>query len=163
MEQSEKDKGNRTVTRMLISFMAVFVLLGCTSSISDRRSIAIIGTADLQGMMEPFVQTYEINGSSRKIEENIQAEIMEVCKSEALERYKCIIEVDTTGKGPEESAREIARKVWRPSKGENATKRPTPKPRAIVAGLSLLPNNTRIIERKSGFFFFFISAGEKRH
>ena len=68
MEQSEKDKGNRTVTRMLISFMAVFVLLGCTSSISDRRSIAIIGTADLQGMMEPFVQTYEINGSSRKIE-----------------------------------------------------------------------------------------------
>jgi adenylate kinase len=42
-----------------------------------------------------------------KIEENILAELMEVCKSEALENFRKIIEIDTTGKGPESVAGEI--------------------------------------------------------
>jgi len=34
----------------------------------------------------------------QKIEENIEAEIMEVCKSEALELGRQVLEIDTTGK-----------------------------------------------------------------
>ena len=42
-----------------------------------------------------------------KVEENIMAEIMEVCKSEALETGKRVFEVDTTKKKPEKVAEEI--------------------------------------------------------
>jgi adenylate kinase len=42
-----------------------------------------------------------------KIEENAEAEIMEVCRSEALETGRRVVEVDTTGKGPDETAKEI--------------------------------------------------------
>jgi adenylate kinase len=45
---------------------------------------------------------------SRKIEENVEAEIMEVCKGEALGRGK-IIEIDTTEKKPTAVADEIVR------------------------------------------------------
>jgi len=47
---------------------------------------------------------------SRKIEENVEAEIMEVCKSEALEHGK-IIEIGTTGKKPTTVANEIVRQL----------------------------------------------------
>jgi adenylate kinase len=42
-----------------------------------------------------------------KIDENVQAEIMEVCKTEALENAKKIEEFDTTKKKPEEVAEKI--------------------------------------------------------
>ena len=45
--------------------------------------------------------------SKEKIEENIDAEIMEVCKTEALENAKRIEEFDTTKKKPEEVAEHI--------------------------------------------------------
>ena len=41
------------------------------------------------------------------IDENIEAEIMEVCKTEALEQGKKIKEIDTAGKSSEETAEEI--------------------------------------------------------
>ncbi len=44
---------------------------------------------------------------TEKVEENVLAEIMEVCKSEALETGKRVFEVDTTGKGPGDAAEEI--------------------------------------------------------
>lgn len=44
---------------------------------------------------------------SAKIEENALAEIMEVCKSEALDTGKRVFEVDTTKKKPEKIAEEI--------------------------------------------------------
>ncbi|MFQ5648281.1 MAG: AAA family ATPase, partial [Candidatus Aenigmatarchaeota archaeon] len=43
----------------------------------------------------------------RKVEENVQAEIMEVCKAEALELGRKTFEVDTTLKKPEEAAEEV--------------------------------------------------------
>lgn len=42
-----------------------------------------------------------------KIEENVEAEIMEVCKTEALELGRRVIEIDTTGKKPEQVVEEI--------------------------------------------------------
>jgi adenylate kinase len=45
--------------------------------------------------------------TTRKIEENVQAEIMEVCKSEAIEMGKKVVEVDTTGKTPAMVAEDI--------------------------------------------------------
>lgn len=42
-----------------------------------------------------------------KVEENVLAEIMEVCKSEALETGKSVFEVDTTKNKPEKAAEEI--------------------------------------------------------
>ena len=47
----------------------------------------------------------------RKIEENIEAEIMEIVKSEALESAKRVLEIDTTGKKPEWVAEQIVRKL----------------------------------------------------
>ena len=47
----------------------------------------------------------------RKIEENVQAEIMEVCKTEALEQGRDVLEIDTTGKTPRMAADDIIRKL----------------------------------------------------
>jgi adenylate kinase len=46
-----------------------------------------------------------------KIEENMEAEIMEVCKQEALEKGVPVAEVDTTGRKPDESASAILEKI----------------------------------------------------
>lgn len=48
-----------------------------------------------------------------KIEENIEAEIMEICKSETLEKLgnKKMIETDTTNKKPEDVVKEIMEKL----------------------------------------------------
>jgi adenylate kinase len=48
----------------------------------------------------------------QKTEENIQAEIMEVCLSEALETGRKVIQVDTTRKVPEEAAGEIEKELF---------------------------------------------------
>lgn len=53
--------------------------------------------------------------SREKIEENIEAEIMEVCKTEALGLGKSVFVVDTTGKKAERVAEEIARKLRKKS------------------------------------------------
>ena len=47
----------------------------------------------------------------QKIEENIQSEIMEVCRSEALEQGRDVLEVDTTGKTAKMVAEDIAKKL----------------------------------------------------
>jgi len=43
----------------------------------------------------------------KKIEENVLSEIMEVCKSEAMERGRKVMEFDTTGKAADKVAEEI--------------------------------------------------------
>jgi len=43
----------------------------------------------------------------RKIDENAEAEIMEICKSEAIEQGKRVVEIDTTNKTPQKVAEEI--------------------------------------------------------
>jgi len=48
---------------------------------------------------------------SRKIEENVQAEIMEVCKSDAAEQGKRVLEIDTNGKTPVLVAGEIKKRL----------------------------------------------------
>lgn len=48
---------------------------------------------------------------TEKIEENIIAEIMEVCKGEALEMGKEVVEVDTAGKSVEEVVGEILKNI----------------------------------------------------
>ncbi len=45
----------------------------------------------------------------RKVEENVLAEIMEVCKTEALDDGKAFFEFDTTGKKPEKVVQEIVK------------------------------------------------------
>lgn len=45
--------------------------------------------------------------TKEKIEENVDAEIMEVCKTETLEQSKDMIEIDTTGKTTEDVIEEI--------------------------------------------------------
>lgn len=46
-----------------------------------------------------------------KIEENIQAEIMEICKIEALELKRRVLVIDTTNKKPEDVCAEIIKKL----------------------------------------------------
>ena len=49
--------------------------------------------------------------SRKKIEENIEAEIMEVVKGEALESAKGVLEIDTTGREPEWVSGQIVSKL----------------------------------------------------
>jgi adenylate kinase len=49
--------------------------------------------------------------SRKKLEENVEAEIMEVVKGEALESAKRVLEIDTTGRKPEWVAGQIVRKL----------------------------------------------------
>lgn len=49
--------------------------------------------------------------SEKKIEENLQAEIFEVCSQEARDLGRKILEIDTSGKKPDEIAGEIKRKL----------------------------------------------------
>jgi adenylate kinase len=49
--------------------------------------------------------------TKKKIDENIQAEIMEVCKSEALEQDKQVMEFDTSGKTGKMIASEIMKRL----------------------------------------------------
>jgi adenylate kinase len=51
--------------------------------------------------------------SKKKIEENVVAEIMEVCKQEALDGGRKVFEVDTTGKKPEKVASEVVKIIQR--------------------------------------------------
>lgn len=46
--------------------------------------------------------------SKAKADENAQAEIMEVCRSEALEKHGSVMELDTTALKPKDAARRIA-------------------------------------------------------
>ncbi len=47
----------------------------------------------------------------KKTEENVLAEIMEVCKHEAMEAGKKVLEVDTTGKTPARISLDISRMI----------------------------------------------------
>ena len=47
----------------------------------------------------------------KKTEENVLAEIMEVCKHEALDSGRKVFEVDTTGKTPAKVATEVVRLI----------------------------------------------------
>jgi adenylate kinase len=47
----------------------------------------------------------------RKTEENVEAEIMEIVKGEALESAKRVLEMDTTGRTPAWVAEQIARRL----------------------------------------------------
>lgn len=49
--------------------------------------------------------------SKKKIEENVEAEIMEICKTEALETHGKVIEIDTNRKETEEIADDILEKI----------------------------------------------------
>ncbi len=51
--------------------------------------------------------------SKEKIEENVEAEIMDVCKDQAFQKTGRVFEVDTTGKKPEDSAEEIINIIFR--------------------------------------------------
>ena len=55
----------------------------------------------------------------KKIEENIEAEIMEIVKSEALEAASQVLEIDTTGKKPERIAEQIVKNLNLKPKAEN--------------------------------------------
>jgi len=46
-----------------------------------------------------------------KTEENVEAEIMGICLQESIEAGQRVIEIDTTGKGPESVAAEIVKRI----------------------------------------------------
>ncbi|MBI4164030.1 MAG: DUF359 domain-containing protein [Candidatus Aenigmarchaeota archaeon] len=50
-----------------------------------------------------------------KIKENLEAEIFEICKDEALQKTKKVFEFDTTEKNPEKTAEDILNVVYRES------------------------------------------------
>jgi adenylate kinase len=57
--------------------------------------------------------------TTEKIEENVEAEIMEICVSEALEKGRKVFQVDTTGKTVKSTASEamrIIKTILKPSK-----------------------------------------------
>ena len=51
--------------------------------------------------------------SAKKTEENVIAEIMEVCKQDALDAGRKVFEVDTTGKRPARAAGEVVKIIKR--------------------------------------------------
>ena len=63
-----------------VFLIAGFTLSGCNSSSTQKESLTIIGTADLQGIMEPRMQQYEINGSNKKMEGGGISKIASVLK-----------------------------------------------------------------------------------
>ncbi len=66
-------------------FSLSIVFSGCNSATSQKESLTIIGTADLQGLMEPFVQEYEINGTKKEIEGGGISRIASVLKEAGSE------------------------------------------------------------------------------
>lgn len=49
--------------------------------------------------------------SKKKIDENVESEIMEICRQDSWEAGKKMLEVDTTGKTPKDVAEEILKKL----------------------------------------------------
>jgi 5'-nucleotidase len=63
------DKSKSYVLYVVLLFTTTLFLLNCTSNTpkNKNRSITFIGTADLQGIMEPYKQDYDVNGSKKEI------------------------------------------------------------------------------------------------
>ncbi len=65
-----KKIGKRAIRYSIIGIffsLAVSMFAGCSSSPSEGKRITLVGTADIQGLMEPFKQCYEINGSKKEV------------------------------------------------------------------------------------------------
>jgi adenylate kinase len=59
--------------------------------------VIVVLRTDPQELRDRLV---ERGWNAAKIEENVEAEIMEVCKGEALDTGRKVLEIDTTGKKP---------------------------------------------------------------
>jgi adenylate kinase len=49
--------------------------------------------------------------SPLKLEDNIEAEALDYCAIHALQNYRCVVQVDTTGRTPAESAKRALRAI----------------------------------------------------
>ena len=64
MYSVKKNLKQSTIVFFILLFTASSFFLSCTSaSEKNTQIITLIGTADLQGLMEPYKQEYEINGT----------------------------------------------------------------------------------------------------
>ncbi|MBL7160684.1 MAG: adenylate kinase family protein [Candidatus Aenigmarchaeota archaeon] len=72
---------------------------------NDLTVVLRCSIAELRKRMEKKGWTHE------KIEENAQAEIMEICKSEALELNRNVLEIDTTRKNPGDLVGDIEKTI----------------------------------------------------
>ena len=63
------DRKKSIVLKCLMGCMVIFSLSACTSSSSEKEYLTMIGTADIQGLMEPTLQTYTEDNGSEKQEE----------------------------------------------------------------------------------------------
>ena len=83
------DRFHAKVVGKFVSYCFLFSLtlslLGCESATSQKESLIIIGTGDLQGMVEPYEQEYEINGSKEKLMGGGISRIASVFKEAKLE------------------------------------------------------------------------------
>ena len=69
MHSVKKSLKQHYIVYFALLFTASLFLLNCTSATSKKKPqlITLIGTADLQGIMEPYKQEYEINGTKEEI------------------------------------------------------------------------------------------------
>ena len=68
MQNFIKKREQRFTRGLTIVLFASLFLFGCDSKVSQNvESLTIIGTADLQGYMEPFEQEYDINGTKKNV------------------------------------------------------------------------------------------------
>ena len=82
MHSGKKRLKQRYIVYFALLFTASLFLLNCTSSTLEKnpQRITLIGTADLQGVMEPYKQEYEINGTREEIEVGGISKISSVLK-----------------------------------------------------------------------------------
>jgi len=69
MNSIKKSLTQRYIVYFALLFTVSLFLLNCTSTTSEKKTklITLIGTADLQGIMEPYKQEYEVNGTREEI------------------------------------------------------------------------------------------------
>ncbi len=79
------------------------VLVGLLSHLLDPEIVIVLRTHP----RELEFRLRKKGWNLRKIRENLEAEALGVITAEAMEKCKEVYEVDTTGKSPEESAKEV--------------------------------------------------------
>ena len=80
------------------------IVVGHFSHLLDIEGMVIILRTDPKELRK---RLKEKGFNKSKIEENLEAEALDVCLIEAIEKHRDVYEIDTTNKNPEEVAEEI--------------------------------------------------------
>lgn len=80
------------------------IVVGHFSHLLDIEGIVVILRTEPKELRK---RLREKGFNKSKIEENLEAEALDVCLIEAIEKHREVYEIDTTNKNPEEVAEEI--------------------------------------------------------